>query len=57
LRTLSKGVTLRIRLTRKFAIRLNGVDLSAIKVGDVVDLPAHDAAMLILEGWAERVEP
>ena len=47
---------MRIRLTKKFAIRLNDVDLSALKVGDVVFLPEPDAEMLILEGWAERVD-
>jgi hypothetical protein len=38
-------------------MRLNGIDLSAIEVGDVVEMPERDAAMLIREGWAERVEP
>jgi len=46
----------RIRLTRKFARFLNGLDLSAMKVGDIVFLPERDAWMLILEGWAERVD-
>jgi hypothetical protein len=46
----------RIRLTRKLALRLNGLDLSAINVGDVVFLPEADAVMLLREGWAERVD-
>jgi hypothetical protein len=46
----------RIRLTRKFALCLNGLDLSGIKVGDIVFLPELDAVMLIREGWAERVD-
>jgi hypothetical protein len=37
-------------------MQLNGLDLSAVKVGDVFFLPARDALMLILEGWAEPVE-
>ena len=32
------------------------VDLSGIKVGDVVYLPKADAAILVREGWAEPVE-
>ena len=47
---------MRIRLTRKFATFLNGLDLSRINVGDIVFLPERDAVMLIREGWAERVE-
>jgi len=43
----------RIRLTRKLANALNGVDLRATAVGDVVDVPAGLAGMLIEEGWAE----
>lgn len=49
-------IPLRIRLTRKLALRLNGLDLSGINVGDVIFLPEPDAAMLLREGWAERVE-
>ena len=47
---------LRIRLVRKFAERFNGVELSALRVGDCLELPAKDAVMLITEGWAELVE-
>ena len=50
------GVTLRVRLIRKLAERVNGVDLSKVHVGDSLQLPARDAAMLIAEGWAEPVE-
>jgi hypothetical protein len=47
---------LRIRLTRKFANKLNGLDLSGVSVGDVIDLPDRAAMMLIREGWAEGVD-
>jgi hypothetical protein len=46
---------LRIRLTRKFAERLNGVDLSAFRAGEVIELPDQAARMLLAEGWAEKV--
>ena len=43
---------MRIRLTRKLSQLLNGVDLSGQSVGDVIDLPLHDAELLLAEGWA-----
>jgi hypothetical protein len=43
---------MRIRLTRKLAELLNGVDLSRRRVGDVFDLPLRDAQVLVAEGWA-----
>ena len=43
----------RVRLTRKLAFALNGLDLSSFRVGDVLLLRASDAQMLIAEGWAE----
>ncbi|HET9469116.1 MAG TPA: hypothetical protein VFO48_11915 [Vicinamibacterales bacterium] len=46
---------MRVRLTRKFADYLNGVDLSRVRVGDVLELSERDASMLIREGWAEEV--
>lgn len=46
---------MRVRLLRKLATFLNGLDLSHVNVGDVFDLPERDAAMLIREGWAEPV--
>jgi len=43
---------MRIRLTRKLAERLDGVDVSGCHVGDQLDLsPAH-ARLLVAEGWA-----
>ena len=47
---------IRVRLLRKLAERLNGVDVSKIRVGDYLELAPMDARMLIAEGWAEFVE-
>ena len=48
----------RIRLTRKLANRLNGVDLSGHRVGEIFDLRSDAASVLINEGWAELwIEP
>jgi hypothetical protein len=43
-----------VRLTRKFADAIDGVDLSNAHVGDRLDLSPRDAEVLIAEGWAER---
>jgi hypothetical protein len=48
---------MRVKLVRKFADVLNGVDLSKISVGDMVDLIPYQAQMLIREGWAEEAPP
>lgn len=42
----------RVRLTRKFANLINGIDLSHRRPGDVLELTDSEARMLILEGWA-----
>jgi hypothetical protein len=42
-----------IRLTRKLADWVDGIDLSDRRVGEVFNLPIHDAQLLIAEGWAE----
>ena len=48
----------RIRLTRKFANSLNGVDLSTRRTGEIFDLRSDAAAILIEAGWAELwIEP
>src|SRR5215470_4745013 len=48
---------MRIRLTRKLAEFIDGVDLRGFQVGDVVDLAAADAKLLIAEGWAAESTP
>lgn len=47
---------MRIRLTRRLANFMDGIDMSRLSVGDVIDVAPHDGAMLIAEGWAVRVE-
>lgn len=42
-----------VRLTRKYAAMIDGVDLEDVSVGDLFELSPHDADMLIAEGWAE----
>jgi hypothetical protein len=43
---------MQVRLTRKLAETIDGVDLSRRVVGDVLDLPQREAQMLLAEGWA-----
>ena len=52
----SINVVTRIRLTRKLAAVVNGVDLSARKVGDIIELSDALARMMIAERWAEPVD-
>jgi hypothetical protein len=47
---------MRIRLVRKFANAINGIDLASVSVGDVVELKQPQAVLLIREGWAEPLE-
>ena len=50
-------VVMRVRLTRKMADSLDGVDLSLAHVGDTLDLTKQEAELLTIEGWAEsRIE-
>lgn len=44
--------SVRLRLVRKLADYLDGIDLTAYNVGDVFDLPHRHAELLIIEGWA-----
>lgn len=43
---------MRVRLTRKYADRIDGVNLRGCEVGDVLDLTPSDARMLLAERWA-----
>jgi hypothetical protein len=43
---------MRIRLTRKLALMVDGVDLTNRRVGEVFEASAGDARTLIAEGWA-----
>jgi hypothetical protein len=45
-----------VRLTRKLADMIDGIDLSTSRVGQVLYLPWRDAWLLIAEGWAEMIE-
>ena len=49
----SINVVKRVRLTRKLATMLDGVDVSALEIGDIVELPDNAARILIAERWAE----
>ena len=44
-----------VRLVRKLADNLDGIDVSGRREGDVLDLPAGRAALLIAEQWAVPV--
>jgi hypothetical protein len=41
-----------VRLTKKLADALNGLDLRGFRIGDVIQLEDPLAAMLIAEKWA-----
>ena len=45
-------MAMRLRLTRKRADEIDGIDLKGFKVGDVIDLPAREARLLLAEDWA-----
>jgi hypothetical protein len=49
----TKGQPLvRLRLKRKFANVIDGVDLSRVRKGQEIHLSPRNAALLIAEGWA-----
>jgi hypothetical protein len=43
---------MKVRLTRKYANEIDGVDLRGHEPGDVFDLSPHDACLLVAEEWA-----
>lgn len=46
----------RVRLTRKLALTMNGVDVSRYSVGDAIELDDYHAQMMIDCDWAERID-
>jgi hypothetical protein len=44
-----------VRLRQKLADSMDGVDVSRTRTGDLLELSESDAALLIAEGWAERI--
>ena len=46
----------KVRLTRKFAQIINGIDLSRVRAGEELELSDHEARLLIAEGWASPVD-
>ena len=43
---------MRVRLIRKYAECIDGVDLSRHRTGDILELPPYEANLLISERWA-----
>jgi len=43
---------MRVRLTRKLAEQIDGVDLSRHNIGDCFDLPESEGRLLVAEEWA-----
>jgi len=50
---------MKVRLTRKLAEQIDGIDLEGRVPGDLLDLPPEQARLIIAEEWAipERREP
>ena len=46
----------RVRLIKKLAPMLNGIDLSQVQAGDIIIVPEAVASILVREGWAELVK-
>ena len=44
--------TVRVRLVRKLADRIDGVDISGNQVGDALTLPVREGLLLMAEQWA-----
>jgi hypothetical protein len=44
-----------VRLTKKLANIVNGIDLSHCDEGDVIELPPRHALLLIADHWAEAL--
>ena len=53
---LASDVVVPVRLTRKLADTIDGVDISNCTIGQRVVFAAAEARLLILEGWAEPAQ-
>jgi hypothetical protein len=49
--------TVCVRLIRKLAEKIDGVDLSRRSVGQIFSLPGREADLLVAERWAELAQP
>lgn len=47
---------MRVRLVKKLAEQIDGIDLTSHRVGDFLLVSQRAAALLIAEGWAEPAE-
>jgi hypothetical protein len=45
---------MKVRLVKKHAEMIDGIDLAGQKVGDLLDLPGNQARLLLAEEWAVR---
>lgn len=45
--------SMRVRLVRKLADRVDGIDLTHCDVGEVIELPEPDGRLIIAERWGE----
>ena len=50
-----RATTATVRLTRKLAEEIDGIDLTRYRVGELIALPDQEAKMLVAEGWAELI--
>ena len=46
---------IRVRLTKNLVSILDGVDISMLNVGEILELADSSAALLIAEKWAEPI--
>lgn len=44
---------MKVRLVKKHAERIDGIDLTGRQAGDVFDLPPPEATLLLAEQWAK----
>jgi hypothetical protein len=44
---------MRVRIVRKLADRVDGIDLTNYDVGEVIELPEMDGRLMVAEQWGE----